>query len=140
LTKPVGKTKDVGFQFGIQKTFSISELKAWDFMFSDKGLKIWLGPLQSEFAHRLNFKTNTGVEGFVRVFKPYSHVRLHWKRPEWHNMSTVQVRVMGKSNGRTTISFHQEKLLDSDQREEMKKYWNHMMEQLSEHIEKSIHD
>ncbi|MEM0942065.1 MAG: SRPBCC domain-containing protein [Bacteroidota bacterium] len=132
----VGKTKDVGYEFGLQKTFSISEKQAWDFMFSDSGLKIWLGDLETDFSLKENYKTKSGIEGFVRVFELYSHIRMNWKKKDWNNMSTVQVRVIGKNNDKTLISFHQEKLLDSDQRAEMKEYWNKKMENITEEIKK----
>lgn len=45
---PVGLTKDVGWQFGLRKTFPCSQEYLWDFMFSDKGLKIRLGELDEE--------------------------------------------------------------------------------------------
>ncbi len=34
MESQVGKTKDVGFQYGIRKTFPVSSEKAWDFLFS----------------------------------------------------------------------------------------------------------
>ena len=48
MDNQLGKTKDVGFQFGIRKTISISTEKVWNFLFLEKGLKIWLGNLKSE--------------------------------------------------------------------------------------------
>lgn len=41
--KAVGLTKDAGWQFGLRKTFHFSQEYLWHFMFSNKGLKIWLG-------------------------------------------------------------------------------------------------
>ncbi len=70
--KPVGLTKDVGWQFGIRKTFQYSQEYLWDFLFSDKVLKIWLGGLEDELKINQPFKTREGIEGFVRVLKPYS--------------------------------------------------------------------
>ncbi|WP_273567119.1 SRPBCC domain-containing protein [Maribacter halichondriae] len=137
MSRDVGKTKDVGYQFGLQKTFAISEIAAWDFMFSDNGLKIWLGDLKTDFLLKENYKTKSGIEGFVRVFKPYSHIRLNWKKKDWKNMSTVQVRVIGKGKNKTLISFHQEKLLDSNQRVEMKEYWNRKMDKITEEMKKA---
>ena len=55
-----------------------------------------------------------------------SHIRLSWKKKNWENSSTIQVRVFGNQE-KTTISFHQEKLLNGEQRDEMKKYWNEVM-------------
>lgn len=136
MKNTVGKTQDVGFQCGLQKTFLISEEKAWDFMFSDVGLKIWLGVLETNFSVKEKYSTKSGIEGFVRVLEPHSHIRLNWKMKHWENMSTFQVRIIGKSEHKTLISFHQEKLLDSNQRAEMKEYWNDKMTKLSEAIEK----
>ncbi|MDN5217489.1 ATPase [Fulvivirgaceae bacterium BMA12] len=133
--KPIGLTKDVGWQFGLQKTFPYSLGYLWDFMFSKKGLEIWLGEFDEELEIKKPFKTKEGIEGLVRVFTPYSHVRLNWKKKNWENLSTVQVRVMGNQE-KATISFHQEKLLDNSQREEMKKYWSEKMVK----IEKVISD
>ncbi|MEM7106771.1 MAG: ATPase [Bacteroidota bacterium] len=108
MVNPVGKTKDVGFQFGLQRTFSVSKQHAWDFMFSNIGLEIWLGELKTELEPKKNYRTKAGIEGFVSVFKPNSHIRMHWKKEDWGNISIVQVRIIGKGKNRTVISFHQE--------------------------------
>ncbi len=135
MDKSIGKTKNVGFQFGLQKTFSISEEDAWDFMFSDAGLKIWIGELKSDFSLGENYETKNGIEGIIRVLKHNSHIRLSWKMSDWTNTSTVQMRVIGKGKNRTLISFHQEKLLDFNQRAEMKEYWNEKMKKLTKEVE-----
>ncbi len=138
MANQVGKTKDVGFQFGLQKTFAVSQKQVWDFMFSGKGLKIWLGELETDFEPKESCRTKDGIEGFVRVFKPNSHIRMNWKKGDWENMSTVQVRVIGKGKNKTTISFHQEKLTDSKQRVEMKEYWNEKMNKIADEIQNAI--
>lgn len=135
--KTVGLTKDVGWQFGLRKTFQYSQENIWDFMFSDKGLRIWLGELEERLKINRPFKTREGIEGVVSVFKLYSHIRMKWKLPDWENMSTVQVRVMG-DNTKATIGFHQEKLLDNDQREEMRLYWNKKMAEIEKVITNDI--
>lgn len=131
--KPVGLTKDVGWQFGLRKTFPYSQEYLWDFMFSNKGLKIWIGELKKGLETKKTYSTREGIEGLVNVFKPYSHIRMDWKKKNWENMSTVQVRIIG-SHEKSTISFHQEKLLDNDQREEMKAYWNKKMTEIAKVI------
>lgn len=127
--KPVGLTKDVGWQFGLSKTFHYTQEYLWDFMFSDIGLKIWLGELKEELEIKTTYKTKDGIEGLVRIFTPYSHIRMNWKMKDWENTSTVQVRIIG-NHEKTTLSFHQEKLLDNKQREEMKLYWNKKMTEI----------
>jgi len=129
----IGKTQDQGFQFGIRKTIPVSIEKVWGFMFSENGLKIWLGKLNDELELKKEFETKNGKTGFVRVFKPNSHIRLNWKPKIWKNMSTVQIRVIGNEN-KTTIAIHQEKLLNSEQRTEMKVYWTKIIEKLANKI------
>ena len=131
--KQVGQTKDLGFQFGIRRTFPIPIEDAWNFMFSKKGLRIWLGNVEKKLKIKERFKTETGVEGVIRVFQPLSHIRLNWKKKEWDNMSTVQVRLIGNEK-KTTISVHQEKLLDVEQRAEMKQYWNEIIGQITQEL------
>ena len=130
MENQVGKTKDVGFQFGIRKTIPVSTEKVWDFLFSENGLNIWLGKLNSELKLKKEFETESGITGFVRIFNPNSHIRLNWKPKTWENISTVQIRVIGNEN-KTTIAIHQEKLLNSEQRNEMKKYWTEIMDKLT---------
>jgi len=129
-----GQTKDVGFQFGIRKTFPVSTEKVWDFLFSEQGLKIWLGKLKNELEIKKEYETENGTKGLVRVFKPNSHIRLNWKPKNWENMSTIQIRVIGHQE-KTTVSIHQEKLLNSEQRAEMKKYWTEIIEKITNKIE-----
>lgn len=133
--KQVGLTKDVGWQFGLRKAFACSQESLWDFMFSSKGLAIWLGELSDELEVKKLYKTLDGIEGLVRVFIPYSHIRMDWKRIDGDNFSRLQVRVMGNENT-ATISFHHEKLLDKGQREEMKLYWNGKMHVIGEALKK----
>jgi hypothetical protein len=54
------------------------------------------------------------------------HIRISQKKPDWPNTSTLQVRIIPGLN-KTTISFHQEKLMNSSQRVVMKNYWNEKM-------------
>lgn len=131
--KSVGLTKDAGYQFGIRKTFPYSQEYLWNFMFSDKGLKIWLGELKEDLEIEKAYQTKEGIEGLVRVFTPHSHIRMNWKKENWENNSIVQVRVIGDQE-KATISFHQEKLLDNNQREEMDLYWNKKMTEIEKMI------
>ena len=107
MENQVGKTEDVGFQFGIRKTFSVSTEKAWDFLFSENGVNIWLGKLKNELEIKKGYETGNGTKGLVRVFKPNSHIRLNWKPKNWKNMSTVQIRVI-ENGEKSTIAIHQE--------------------------------
>ncbi|AGA80482.1 SRPBCC domain-containing protein [Echinicola vietnamensis] len=129
MESQVGKTKDVGFQFGIRKTFPVSSEKAWDFLFSNSGLSIWLGKLKNELEIKKEYETKNGITGLVRVFKTNSHIRLNWKLAHWENVSTVQIRVIGNQT-KATIAIHQEKLLNTEQRNEMNTYWTEIMKKI----------
>lgn len=136
MEKQVGQTKDVGFQFGLRKTFPVSIEEMWDFLFSDNGLNIWLGKLKTEFELKEHFETENEITGFVRVFNPYSHIRINWKRKNWDNLSTLQVRVL-RNKEKATLSIHQEKLSDSEQRAEVKEYWNVVMNKVTNELNKA---
>ncbi|RMH65059.1 MAG: ATPase [Calditrichaeota bacterium] len=127
----LGETKYSGFQYGIRRTFHVPLEKAWDYMFSDEGLALWLGHPESPLAIRKHYKTREGTEGIVRIFKPRSHVRLSWKPTHWDNFSTVQLRFIGDDR-KTTISIHQEKLSGPEQRVEMKRHWSAVMEKIKD--------
>ncbi|MBX2949828.1 MAG: SRPBCC domain-containing protein [Crocinitomicaceae bacterium] len=135
--KPVGLTKDAGWQFGLRKTVPYSLEAVWDFLFSAEGLKHWLGTLEEELEIKKPFNTNEGVEGMIRLLTPYSHVRMSWKKNGWKNTSTVQVRVLNNGE-KTTISFHHEKLLNEQQREEVQGYWNEKMTALETALAKTF--
>ena len=134
--KEVGLTKDVGYQFGKRKTFDLSLEDAWEFMFSNEGLSIWLGTLPGEPELQQPFQTREGIVGKLRLMKPFSHIRMAWAKQEWNNTSTLQVRLIKAKFG-TTICFHQEKLLDKAQRVEMKTYWDNVMEKIAQTLSKN---
>lgn len=52
----------------------------WEFLFSSKGLKIWLGELETEFELKKEYRTENGIKGLVRVFKPNHTLVLTVKR------------------------------------------------------------
>ncbi|MBO9702354.1 MAG: SRPBCC domain-containing protein [Sporocytophaga sp.] len=133
-SKILGETKDSGFQFGLRKTFNIPIEEVWDFMFSANGLKIWLGSVAKELVEKEHYKTKEGTEGEIRLIKEHSHIRLTWKKKGWDNVSQLQVRIMN-NNGKTVISFHQDHMLDVNQRSEMDFYWNKVMEKISKELE-----
>ncbi|MBN1139408.1 MAG: SRPBCC domain-containing protein, partial [Anaerolineae bacterium] len=46
--RPVGLTKDVGYQIGVRRTIPIRHQDAWRLLMCDQGVKLWLG-VTSEF-------------------------------------------------------------------------------------------
>ena len=134
VEKKVGQTKNAGFQIGVRKTFSVSIDVVWDFLFTKQGLDIWLGHLDQDNPDFTKvYLTHEGVQGKITVFKPQSHIRLTWKPENWTNTSILQVRLIN-TKGKTTVSFHQEKLANNNQREEMKAHWERVIEQIKKEL------
>src|SRR4051794_15255348 len=101
----VGKTGDVGYQIGGRRTIPFSEEAIWGLLLSPEGLATWLGgPIEVEEGAR--YTLADGAVGEVRVYKPWSHIRLTWQPPGWARPSLIQVRVIPAKSG-TTLSFHQ---------------------------------
>ncbi len=124
----MGLTKDAGFQIGARKTFPVSLEKAWDFVVSDEGTRLWLDTTDlSKIEIKSEFVTPNGYYGKITVLKPFSHLRMQWKHPDWNSPSILQIRTI-PSKEKTTISFHQEKLASPEQREMMKVHWHSVLE------------
>ena len=132
---PTGLTKDAGWQIGSRRTFEVSLQQAWDMLTSPEGVKIWLGDAPGiEFKKGARFKTTQGTCGVIRVVNPGNHMRLTWQPAGWDNVSTLQVRLI--PNGKkTVISFHQEKLLDANQRQSMRQRWLGVLDQIQALLE-----
>ncbi len=111
--RPVGLTRDVGYQIGARRTLPIALEAAWALLFSDAGLRLWLGEDSGfTFAKGEPYALPDGTVGEGRVYNRYSHVRFTWQPPGWERASTIQVRLI-PNKGRTVFAFHQEHLPDS---------------------------
>jgi len=131
MHRNTGETRDVGFQFGVRRTFPVSTETAWMILFSEEGIRTWLGDTDNALEPYKSFTTKEGIVGSVRVLKPGSHIRLNWTWPGWENISRLQLRVI-ENQGRATVSFHHEKLLNVAQREEVKQHWNKKLDELGD--------
>jgi len=115
-TKPVGLTKDVGWQIGARATLDVSSRILWDALISPAGVCVWLGEcINIEWRKGAGYRLPDGTVGAVRVFKPYSHLRLTWQPPSYPRPSTIQVHAISKGN-RAVLAFHQEHLPDQQAR------------------------
>lgn len=130
---PVGTTKDAGVQIGVRKTLAVTKEQAWSFLASPSGLSMWIGEVTSfrpQVGHE--FESKEGVTGKVTVVVPYQKLRLTWKRPEWDNPSRLQIYLLAANSGKTTIAIHQEMLEDVYMREQMRRYWDELLNKMAE--------
>jgi uncharacterized protein YndB with AHSA1/START domain len=132
--KPVGLTKDAGYQIGVRRTIEVHHTKAWDYVFSTEGMNHWLGPTDGfEMEAGLKFELEDGATGEVRVYKPGSHVRIALQPRHYPRPSTIQLRIIDKE-GRTTIAFHQEHLPNSEQRESRRAHFISALDKIESNL------
>lgn len=129
--RPVGLTRDTGYQIGVRRTLPIPLEAAWETVISPAGLAVWLGEPDSPLRKGAQYRLADGTQGEVRVFKPGSHIRLTWQPEGWTRASTIQVRVIPTSGDRTVIAFHQEHLPDSAAREDRRAHFRAALDALA---------
>ena len=131
--KLVGQTASAGFQIGVRRTLPISRQEAWDYMMSPEGLRLWIGDVQAlGLQPGRAYESKEGNRGEMRVVKLHEQLRLTWQPERWERSSTLQIRFLPAASGKTTISFHQEKLDGPTQREEMKLFWEDVIARIAE--------
>ncbi len=128
--RPVGLTKDVGFQVGARRTLPVPLERAWSYLLSAEGQRLWLEaqtPLRWESAEP--YRLEDGTTGEVRVFRDGSHLRMTWHPPGWPRASTIQVRVIAKDD-RSVVAFHQEHLPDAGARAQRRAHFLQVLDEL----------
>jgi len=128
-SKPVGKTKDAGYQVGARKTISAASADAWECLTAGEGLSLWLGDSDvDKLTEGTRFRLADGTSGEVRVCSD-SHLRMSWHPPGWARPSTIQLRVIPKDD-RSVIAFHQEHLPGPEERARRKQFYKEVLKKL----------
>ncbi len=135
---PVGKTKDAGWQIGVSITVPHPGTDVWDWLVSPEGLAVWLGR-GVEFAGEKGelYETDSGTSGELRSLRPLDRIRLTWQPHDWVHDSTVQIAVDDKGD-RTRIVFHQERLADAEERNEQRRHWKAVSQQVKQSLTRSL--
>lgn len=119
------------YQIDVQTTVNTSLKETWNFLFSNEGLEIWLGTSKlDKWETGIKYTTRDGIIGKVRVFSPYSHIRLSWRKGNWQNDSILHVRTISKDN-KTIIRIHHEHFADKNLKEDMEIHWKDVLDRLS---------
>ncbi|WP_101807683.1 SRPBCC family protein [Paenibacillus pasadenensis] len=135
--RTVGQTASAGYQIGVRRTLPAGSERIWSFLTSPAGLKLWLGevpPLALQAGEA--FTARNGLSGEFRVVKLGEQLRLRWQKPDWPAPSTLQIRLLPAGEGRTTVSFHQEKLDHAGTREAMKQVWENVLDEMKKELTK----
>ncbi|MFJ7217277.1 SRPBCC domain-containing protein [Amycolatopsis sp. NPDC098790] len=131
MTSSVGKTADVGWNIGVSRVLPYPAETIWDFLVSQDGVAIWLGPgVELPREKGAEYETANGTIGEIRSYVENDRVRLTWRPSDWDHDSTVQVRLSGATGTKTTLRFHQEWLSGAEEREEQRAYWQDVTERV----------
>ena len=121
--RPVGKTKDAGWQIGVSRTIAVGLDAVWEYLTSSEGLAVWLGPgVETPLRKGQAYRTDDGTIGEIRSLRPLDRVRLTWRPANRADHATIQIALAPAKTG-CTVRFHSERLRDSDEREKMREHW-----------------
>jgi uncharacterized protein YndB with AHSA1/START domain len=130
--KPLGLTKDTGWQIGLRRTLPYSVERLWTLLISPEGINTWLGKGKPfELAEGAVYKLEDGTQGEVRVFSPLSHFRItrYPPDPDYQRASTIQIRVL-RNKDKATLVFHEEHLPHQEARRSRKLFYLGVVDQL----------
>jgi uncharacterized protein YndB with AHSA1/START domain len=125
--RSVGETKTQGVEIGVSKTIPVRADKLWRYVFSNEGLKIWLGEIDGfKLEPGFKFQTKDGTVGEIRTVKANERIRISYLPKDFNKPSTLQIYFMQKID-KTSLGFHNEKLENKKMREIMKKHWGEVL-------------
>ncbi|MFT4231400.1 MAG: hypothetical protein QM606_01295 [Leucobacter sp.] len=128
MNEATGWTKDAGWQMGVRRTLPIPPEFAWEFLMGD-GLSLWLGHTALGRGAGEAYVTDEGVRGELRSRSEGRRVRLTWQPAGWSHDATLQLTVLPAASG-TTIAFHQERLANAAEREQMLAHWTTVLDNI----------
>ncbi len=130
---PTGLTRDAGWQIGVSRTIRATPKDVWEALLSDDGLAAWLAPGATiDLTPGSAWSAPDGSRGEVRSHQPVELVRVTSRPAGWDHDTTVQVRVVPASDGRTSLHFHQEHLADADERARQRDHWHAVIDHLED--------
>lgn len=127
--RPVGLTKDAGWEIGVSRTLPVSLEEAWAFLLSPAGMSLWLGEGVAPLAKGASYETADGTSGEVRSLRPLDRVRLTWRPPGREEPATVQLALVAAASG-CSVRFHTERLTSAEERERMRGHWREVLRRL----------
>ena len=119
----VGETKDAGWQIGVSKTIPYPLDQVWALMSSPDGIALWLGPGATLGREKGSaYETDDGITGEVRGYHERDRIRITRLGKHADHETTMQFTVVALDD-RTTLTFHEERLADADERERRRTHW-----------------
>nr|WP_295867286.1 SRPBCC domain-containing protein [uncultured Chitinophaga sp.] len=123
-----GHTASQGWEIGVRRTFALSPAAAWETLFSQPVLGVWLdNKADIAFQKGDTYTTASGITVTVTSVTDIKVIRMKWQQKGQTDASTLQIRVI-PAKDKTTISFHHEWLANGTERETMKTYWTQVLD------------
>jgi uncharacterized protein YndB with AHSA1/START domain len=133
-SRPVGLTRDAGWQVGVSRTVAFDHDAVWPTLTSPAGLAAWLGE-GAEPDHEVGapYTNSEGTTGEMRSWREGDRLRATRRAPGDDHETTVQVTVSEAATG-TRLVFHQERMASQSERLAMRTHWRAVADRLEELI------
>ncbi|MZE79594.1 SRPBCC domain-containing protein [Streptomyces sp. SID5475] len=129
--RPTGLTKDAGYEIGVSRTLPLPPGAVWRFLTGPEGLALWLGRGAEITPGRGSaYRTGDGTTGEVRGYHEGSRIRITHRPPGSDRDSTVQMTVTPRG-GKSVLGFHQERLTSAAEREDRRRHWRSVMDEVA---------
>ncbi|NSL88385.1 hypothetical protein ECE50_016215 [Chitinophaga sp. Mgbs1] len=128
--KAVGHTSSQGWEIGVRRTFPLTADQAWEIIFTQPVLGVWLDNNAAlSFRKDDTYTASNGVTITVTSVTDIKVIRMKWQEKNQPAPSTLQIRVI-PAGQKTTISFHHERLTDNNDRIAKQQFWSHVLDQI----------
>lgn len=129
----VGKTQDAGWQIGVSRTLDAPLEDAWATLVEQP--EVWLGAgAQIPNEVGAQWQAADGTAGELRSRREGDRLRLTLRPPDADHETTVQVAVRA-AGSRTSVRFHQERMLDAGERAKQRAHWQGVLDRLAEALD-----
>lgn len=129
--RPVGLTKDAGWQVGVSRTVPADLETVWTHLVSPEGLAAWLGAGAAPDPEvGAPYTTADGTTGEMRSWRRHDRLRATRLAPRHDHETTIQVTVSTTPTG-TRIGLHQERMASEGERSRMRDHWKHVADRLA---------
>lgn len=138
--RPVGLTRDVGWNAGARRTIRARADTVWHALLAE-ALPLWFGTPEEpiEFLRGAAYRTREGASGEIRGAEPGRRIRFTRSFGDSSVSTTVQLTVLPAQTG-TTIAFHEERLAGPEERAESIREWKAALARIATAFEGSAPD
>jgi uncharacterized protein YndB with AHSA1/START domain len=128
--RPVGLTRDIGWNAGARRTVHERPDVVWHVLLSD-ALPLWFGTLDEplELLRGAPYRTREARSGEIRSAEPGRRLRFTRSVGSTDETTTVQLTVTPAATG-ATVAFHEERLAGPEERAESIREWKAALERI----------